>query len=58
MKVLTGDLFNVNGERLLVYNEQDLPLQVGEKIEFSQNAYIVRAIIPPSRPDGKWSISI
>lgn len=58
MKVLTGDLFNIKDGRRLVYNEQDFHLQVGEQIEFSGKIYIIRALIPPSRPDGKWSISI
>lgn len=59
MKQLTGELFHLPGEKIaLIYNEQDTRLRVGEKVVFEKTVYRVSAIVPPSRPGGKWSIVI
>ena len=59
MKQLTGELFHLSGGKIaLIYNEQDTRLYVGEKVVFEKKVYKVSAIVPSSRPDGKWSIII
>ena len=59
MKRLTGELFHLSGEIIaLAYNEQEARLHAGEKIVFEKRIYSVSAVVPPSEPDGKWSVMI
>ena len=59
MKQLTGELFHLSGGiTMLIHNEQEMQFHDGQKIVFEKRIYAVIAVIPPSRPDGKWSIRI
>ena len=59
MKQLTGELFHLSGGKTaLIYNEQETRFHAGERIVFEKRIYTVSALVPPSGPNGKWSIRI
>ena len=58
MKVVTGDKFNTSFGMLIVYNEQNETFSVGDAVEFDGKEHCVKAIIPPTKPDGKWALRI
>lgn len=58
MKVITGRMFKTSFGSMIVHNEQDAAISVGEKISFNNDVFIVKAIIPPTTPSGKWSLRI
>ena len=43
---------------MIVYNEQDLFLAVGEGVVFDNQKCDIESIIPPSRATGKWAIMV
>ena len=58
MKVVTGDKFNTSFGMLIVHNEQDEVFAVGDSIKYDGTEHRVKAIIPPTKPDGKWALQI
>ena len=58
MRVITGEKFSTSFGEFLVYNEQSERISVEEKILFNNEAYVVKAIIPPVEPNGKWSLMV
>lgn len=56
--VLTGELFKTKYWTVLVFNEQDCILKVGNIICYEGADYVIKQVIPPSKPDVKWSIVI
>lgn len=56
--VLTGEMLQTSMGTAIVYNEQDYILKVGERIHFKESNYIIKSIIPSSRPNGKLSIIV
>ena len=43
---------------LIVHNEQNETFAVGDVIEFDGIEHRVKAVIPPTKPGGKWSLRI
>lgn len=58
MKVITGEVFNTSFGKIIAYNEQHLVISVGEPISFNGGNYVVKEIIPPTKPDGLWSLCV
>lgn len=58
MKVITGKLFNTSFGKVLVHNEQGEKISVGERISYDNQIYAVKGIIPPTKIDGKWALSV
>ena len=58
MKVVTGNMFNTSFGKILVHNEQNEKFVVGEKINHEGNTLEIKNIIPPTKPDGKWSLVV
>ncbi len=58
MKVITGEIFETSAGTMIIYNEQQVSISVGEKIVFNNDVYLVKEIIPPSNPHGKWSLRV
>lgn len=58
MKRITGEKFNTAFGVAVVPNEQNEKIVVGEQILFEDEVFLVREVVPPSTPGGKWSIMI
>lgn len=57
-KVITGKLFNTSFGKVIVQNDTDVVVSVGETVLFCGAMYSVKDIIPPTKPEGKFSIVI
>ena len=58
MIFLTGTKFATAQGVVIVYNEQDTRLAVGDVVSFEGEDLIIKRIIPPTRPAGKWAIEV
>lgn len=58
MKVITGKMFNTSFGKIIVHNEQTEKLFVGESVVYNGDTLQIKNIIPPTKPDGKWSLSV
>ena len=58
MKVITGKMFSTSLGKMIVHNKQLEEFAVGDNIFFDGNVYIIKGIIPPTNPEGKWSLSV
>ena len=58
MRVITGEIFNTSFGKILVHNEQDEIISVGEKVSCDNKLYTVMKIMPPTKFDGKWSLVV
>ena len=58
MKVITGQIIKTSFGEMVIHNEQDDHLAVGEMIEINGMARRIKAILPPSKPDAKWSVML
>ena len=58
MKVLTGEIINTSFGEILLYNEQELPISVGDTVIISGVTREVTKIHPPSVPGGKWALGL
>jgi len=57
-KQITGELFDTTWGKMIVYNEQDTCISEGDRVIFEGVEYSVISIIPPSRPEAKWSLQV
>lgn len=57
-KVITGTMYNLSSGKTIVYNEQNNRFSVGDIVNYEGTTYTIKAVIPPSRPDGMWSLSV
>lgn len=58
MKVITGTMFNLSNGKTIVYNEQNVRFSVGDTVSYEGETYTIKTIVPPCRPDGKWSLCV
>ena len=58
MRVITGDKLNTSFGVMLIHNEQTELFSVGEQIMFDNTIYKIEAVIPPTKPNGKWALRI
>lgn len=58
MKVITGEKFNTSLGIMIVYNEQDSLLKVGDDVSYNNQVYKVESVVAPTKPGGKWSIRV
>lgn len=58
MRVITGTMYNLSNGKTIVYNEQNDRFSVGDKVSYEGEIYTIKAIVPPSKPDGKWSLCV
>ena len=57
-KVIIGEIFNTKIGTMIVHNEQNDKFSIGDKIIFDNMDYSIVGIVPPSKPDGKWSLEV
>ena len=57
-KVITGKKFNTSFGTMIIHNEQDTRLSKGDNVNFENMDYSIVAIVPPTRPDGKWALQV
>ena len=57
-RVITGEKFITSFGTMVVLPVLENVIRVGDKVIFNGNVYEVEAVIPPTRPDGKWSVKI
>ena len=57
-KVLTGEIINTSFGEILLYNDQELLISVGDTIIISGTIREVTKIHPPSMPGGKWALGL
>lgn len=58
MKELTGELFHTSFGLLLVPDDQEVKIAIGDVIWHEGKRYEVKHIISPTNPNGKWSFSL
>lgn len=58
VKEITGQLFETSFGTMIVYDDQSAVLTVGDSIRFDGTDYKMEAVIPPSKPEGKWSLRV
>ena len=59
MKLLTGEIFRLRGGRtMLVHNEQETRMRMGEHLVYDGNIYCLAGVDPPGKPTAKWAIQI
>lgn len=58
MIVITGQIIKTSFGEMIIHNEQNDHLEVGEMIEIDGMARKIKAILPPSKPDAKWSLML
>ena len=57
-KVITGKKFETTFGTVFVPDEQKGKYEIGEEIKFNGDNYSISKIIPPTNPDGKWSLQL
>ena len=57
-KVITGKIINTSFGKMVIHNEQDEHLYVGEKIIIDGTIREILCIIPPSKPESKWALMV
>ena len=57
-KVITGKKFNTSFGTMIIHNEQNTKLSKGDDVNFENMNYSVVAVVPPTRPDGKWALQV
>ena len=58
MRVITGTMFNLPTGKTIVYNEQNDRFSVGDIVNYEGKTYTIKAVVPPTKPDGKWSLCV
>lgn len=58
MKKLTGEMFDVSFGKLIIHAEQSESFAIGDMVEFERKIYQITAIIPPTKPNGKWALKV
>lgn len=58
VKDITGQLFETSFGTMIVYDDQSAVLTVGDRVRFDGSDYKVETVIPPSKPEGKWSLRV
>ena len=58
VKEITGQLFETSFGTMIVYDDQSAVIALGDSIRFDGSHYKVEAVIPPSKPEGKWSLRV
>ena len=58
MRVITGTMYNLSNGKTIVYNEQNDRFSVGDKVSYEGKIYTIKAVVPPSKPDGMWSLCV
>ncbi len=58
MIFLTGSKFETAQGVVIVYNEQHVRIAVDDVVSFEGEDLIIKRIIPPTRPSGRWAIEV
>ena len=58
IKELTGELFATSFGEILVYNEQEELLSLGDIVLYDGSEREILNLLPPSRSDGKWAVEL
>lgn len=58
MKVITGTMYKLSNGKTIVHNEQNDRFSVGDIVSFDGKQYKIKNIVPPSKPDGMWSLYV
>ena len=57
-KVIIGNMFVLQNGIAIVHEDQEEQFTIGEVVVYEGRKYTVKSIVPPTRPDGKWSIMV
>jgi len=56
---LTGEMFVLSGgRRMLIHNEQNMRLSVGEAIVYQDQIYVITGFEHSSSPNGLWALQL
>ena len=58
MKVITGIDINTTTGRMVVLDDIDEKIAVGDNVLFDGEEYTILSLVPSSKPNGKWSVRI
>lgn len=58
MIAITGTVFNTANGMIVVHNEQNVAIIKGQTISVNGTPRTILAVIPPTAPDGKWSLKL
>ena len=58
MTALTGEKFETSYGTIIIHNEQEKYIRVGDSVIFDGIEYKVKTIVPPTRPEAKWSLIV
>ena len=57
-KAITCQMFETTVGTLLVADEQSVIWEVGEIISHKGKRFVIESIVPPTQPEGKWSLKV
>ncbi len=58
MITITGKKFTTSFGVFVVHNEQTEPIRRGDTVVYEREEYTVLEIVPPTKPEDKWSVRI
>ncbi len=58
MTVITGDKIKTSFGVFIVADRWSGPAKKGDVISHENKRYTVKRIVPPTNPDGKWSVEV
>ena len=58
MIAITGEVFHTASGMIVVPNEQNRVITKGQTVTVNGTSRTILAVIPPTAPDGKWSLKL
>lgn len=58
MIAITGEKINTSFGTMIILDSETHRITVGDTIVHNNERYIVKELIPPTRPEAKWAIRI
>ena len=58
MTALTGEKFETSYGTIIIHNKQEKYIHTGDRVIFGGTKYKVKTIVPPTRPEAKWSLIV
>ena len=58
MKAIIGDKYLTQMGVFIIPKDQNAEVSIGDRIWHDGSEYRIDAIVPPSKPYGKWSIKV
>ncbi len=57
-KAITGTIHNTSFGLFIIPDDQKMVLSVGDTVCLKGQNYAIIGIVPPTRPDAKWSLKV